>query len=48
MSGTLSLGSAIGIFAGAAFALVLIAVAGLPETKGKEKLIRASAHVSIG
>lgn len=35
MSSSLSLGQAIGIFAGGAYALVLLAVIGLPETKGK-------------
>ena len=38
MSSTLPLGTAIGLFAGSAYALVVIAVAGLPETKGKELL----------
>ncbi len=36
LSSTLSLGQAIGIFAGFAYALVIIAALMLPETKGRE------------
>ncbi|MEO8164749.1 MAG: MFS transporter, partial [Betaproteobacteria bacterium] len=36
MSASMSLGSAIGIFAGGAYVLVIIAVALLPETRGKQ------------
>ena len=36
LSTSIPLGSAIGIFAGAAFVVVIIAVALLPETRGKQ------------